>query len=152
MDLHMIVGKNAFYLYRLSAYGFEIEYVDGNPYKHYNIHSIRFDLENLLETVADTNNLNNSNEIKIILIGNSDPIRNKNVEQVLGNRIKAKISVNDVLLRAVKDLARNRDLHIGEFGINYDGTSYLFKQGRLEAKPYSLLAYNLEQEKLIEYV
>lgn len=152
MDLYMIIGKNAFYLYRRTNNGFEIEYIDGNPYRRYDTHSIKNDLVNLLDTVADTNNLNSSDEIEITLIENADSIRNKNVEQVLENRLKAKISVDDVLIRAVIALAENKDLHIYEFGINYDGASYIFRNGKLEKNSYSLLAYNVGQEKLMEYV
>lgn len=152
MNLHMIIGKNAFYLYRHTNNGFEIEYVDGNSYRHYDTHNIKSDLSNLLETVADTNNLDSSNEIEITLIENADPIRNKNVEQVLQNRIKGKISIDELLTRTVIALAENKDLHIYEFGINYDGTSYLFRNGKLEKNSYSLLAYNVGQETLMKYV
>ena len=152
MDLHMVIGKNAFYLYRRKNNGFEIEYIDGNPYRHYDTHSIKADLENLLETVADTNNLNSADEIFFTVIENADKIRNANVEQVLGNRIKEKISVNDILIRAFNALAQDKNLHIKDFGINYDGASYLFKNGRLKKDSYSLLAYNVGQEKLMEFV
>lgn len=152
MDLHMIIGKNAFYLYRRKNNGFEIEYIDGNPYRHYDTHSIKSDLANLLETVADTNNLDSTDEIFFTVIENSDPIRNKNVEQVLENRLKEKISVDEILIRTVNALSQNKDLHINEFGINYDGSSYIFRNGKLEKSSYSLLAYNVGQEKLMEYV
>ena len=148
----MIIGRNAFYLYHRSRDNFEIEYVDGNPYRHYDIHSIRSDLEKLLETVADTNNLDNANEIEFTIIENADNIRNTNVEQILGNRIKEKMSINAVLIRVVNALSKDNELHINEFGINYDGSSYILHNGELQKKPYSLLAYNVGQEKLIEYV
>jgi len=152
MDLHMIIGRNAFYLYRRTNNGFEIEYVDGNSYRHYDTHSIKSDLMNLLETVADTNNLDSTDEIFFTVIENADSVRNKNVEQVLENRVKEKFSVDEILIRAVNSLSQNKDLHINEFGINYDGASYLFKNGKLEKNSYSLLAYNIGQEKLMEYV
>ncbi len=152
MDLHMIIGRNAFYLYRRTNNGFEIEYVDGNSYRHYDTHSIKSDLMNLLETVADTNNLDSTDEIFFTVIENADSVRNKNVEQVLENRVKEKFSVDEILIRAVNSLSQNKDLHINEFGINYDGTSYLYRNGKLEKNSYSLLAYNVGQEKLMEYV
>ena len=152
MNFYMIIGRNAFYLYRRANNGFEIEYIDGNSYRHYDTHSIKTDLANLLETVADVNNLSGTDEIFFTVIQNADPIRNKNVEQVLGSRIKEKFSVDEILIRAVKSLAQDKNLHIGKFGITYDGTSYIFKDGKLEKIPYSLLAYNFGQEKLIEYV
>ena len=152
MDFYMIVGKNAFYLYRRTAFGFEIEYIDGNPCRNYDTHRIKADLKNLLETVADTNNLDSADEIFFTVIENADPIRNKNIAQVLGNRIKDKFSVDEILTRAVNSLAQNKNLHIDEFGINYDGNSYLLKNGRLKKNSYSLLAYNVGQEKLMEFV
>ena len=152
MDLHMIIGRNAFYLYRRTNDSFEVEYIDGNSYRHYNTHSIKSDLENLLETVADINNLDSANEIYFSVIENADKIRNANVENVLGSRIKEKFSVDEILIRAVSSLAKDKDLHIDDFGINYDGNSYLFKNGKLEKNPYSLLAYNVSQEKLMEFI
>ena len=152
MDLYMIIGKNNFYLYRRTNNGFEIEYIDGNPYRHYDTHTIKSDLANLLETVANTNNLDSANEIYFMLIENSDHIRNSNVEQFLENRVKEKISINDILNRAINSLAGNKDLHIGEFGINYDGSSYILRDGKLQQNPYSLLAYNVRQEELMKFI
>lgn len=152
MNLHMIIGKNAFYLYHRVNNGFEIEYVDGNPYRRYDTHTIKTDLARLLETVADTNNLDSADEIYFTLIENADHIRNANVEQFLGSRVKEKFSINGILRRVVNSLTSDKDLHISEFGINYDGANYILRDGQLKKNPYSLLAYNVGHEKIMEYV
>lgn len=71
--------------------------------------------------------------ITATLIENADSIRNKNVEYILKDRLKAKISIDEILIRAIIALVENKALHL--------------KNGKLENNSYSLLAYNVEQEK-----
>ena len=152
MNLYLIVGKNEFYLFRRAANKFEIEYVDGNPCRRYNLHSIGGDLEDLLATVADNNNLSSSGEIYISVIENADKIRNLNVEKAIKRHIKEKISLDNMLRRAMDALARDKNLYIADFGINYDGESYTLRENILERRAYNLLAYNVSPEKLIEFI
>ena len=44
--------KSAFYLYRRADSGFVVEHIDGKPYCHYDVHSIKSDLQKLLGSLS----------------------------------------------------------------------------------------------------
>ena len=79
-------------------------------------------------------------------------IRNKNVELILNKIIKKIVPLHQILNKCIKSLTVKRELHIKEFGVNYDGDSYLLKDETLQKIPYSLLSYSLKRDSLIEYL
>lgn len=151
MHFYMIIGKSAFYLYRRADSGFVVEHIDGKPYCHYDVHSIKSDLQKLLGSLSRANDVYDD-EISFSVIENADRIRNVNIETFLENRVKEKIPLNNILVRAVKSFVEDETLHIDEFGINYDGASYILRNNILHKNSFSLLAYNVSQEKLLEFV
>ena len=148
----MIIGKNAFFLYRKNDKNFEIEYIDGNPYYQYILHEIKLYAEQVLTALVDINNLDDKNEIELIIIENSDHVRNVNVEQVLEKYIKERLKLDTVLLRIMHDLLEDKNLYIKDFGINYDGECYILENNILKRDNYSLLAYTINQDMLMKYV
>lgn len=106
----------------------------------------------MLITLADINNLDNENEIELIIIENSDRVRNTNVKLALKNYIKETIQLDTLLLRLIHDLLKNKSLYIDEFGINYDEDCYIMRSNTLERSNYSLLAYTVNQNMLMNYV
>lgn len=151
MHFYMIIGKSAFYLYRRADTSFVVEHIDGKPYRHYDIHSIKSDLQKLLGSLSRANGVYDD-EISFSVIESADNIRNVNIETFLENRVKEKIPLNNILVRAVKSLVENKNLYIDEFGINYDGASYVLRDNILQKNSFSLLAYNVSQEKLLEFI
>ena len=149
MHFYMIIGKNSFHAYRLSDTGLEPEFIDGNPFFPYNPHTIKTDVGKFLSSIADSNNLDSTDNIEMSVVLNADRVRNVNTLNALGNKAKDKIPAEDILIRLVNNLSKNNELHIDEFGINYDGESYLMMNGKLQTRPYSLLAYTIKQEEFV---
>lgn len=152
MIYYLVIGKDEFTLYRKNNERFEKEYIDGNPFYRYKLHGIKNNIESLLAILVDSNNLERTAELEFIVIENADRIRNLNVENYLGGRMKGKIMLDSILTKIINDLGKKKSLHIDKFGINYDNESYLLQSGRLEQNRYSLLAYNIEPNLLINYV
>lgn len=152
MQFYVVIGKGAFFLYRRAGKTFEPEYIDGNPYYRYILHDIKSSAKQMIAALVDNNNLENEEEIELIIIENSDRVRNTNVERTLKKFIKETIPVDKVLVRVMNDLAKDKKLYIDEFGINYDEECYVVRCNVLERGNYSLLAYSVNQDMLINYV
>ena len=150
MHFFLVVGKNKFYIYTRSEGGQLVpEYIDGNPFWEYTPHAIKSDLKKLMNALADGNNLDDINEIKFSVVKNADRVRNVNVISALTDYLQDEISLEEILQTAIKKLSDNPALHIAEFGVNYDGDSYVLKNGNLEKNSYSLLAYTISQEEFV---
>ena len=152
MRFYVVIGKGSFFLYRKENKKFEPEYIDGNPYYRYILHEIKASVKQMLITLADINNLDNENEIELVIIENSDRVRNTNVKLALKNYIKETIQLDTLLLRLIHDLLKNKSLYIDELGINYDEDCYIMRSNTLERSNYSLLAYTVNQNMLMNYV
>ena len=90
--------------------------------------------------------------MNFIVVENEDKIRNHNVEVMLETRLKRRIALNDLILRAISDLSKDPLKHISDFGVNYDGSSYILRDGDLEKRSYSLLALSIDQNLLLQYI
>lgn len=152
MRFYVVIGKGAFFVYRKEDKKFEPEYIDGNPYYRYILHEIKSSAKQMLAALADINNLENENEIELAIIENSDRVRNVNVKLALENNVKEVIKLDTVLFRVIHDLLKDKSLYIDEFGVNYDEESYVMRSNALERSNYSLLAYTINQDILMNYV
>ena len=154
---YLIIGKDRFCVYHKDNNAFALEYIDGDPYMTYDIHRINGDIKRLLEALQQNYNLETMSELNFIVVKNSDPIRNSVIEKAItgeegqASLIKGKYELKDILVKAIKKLSKDEKLHISEFGINYDGDSYILEDGILKQGEYNLLGYTIAQECLIDY-
>ena len=154
---YLVIGKDKFYVYRKDKDTFAPEYIDGNPYMKYGIHHVKSDIQHLLESLQHNYNLETMREIKFIVVNNSDPVRNSIIENALDGKdtqagyINSIYDFKDILVKAIKTLSKDKTLYISEFGINYDGDSYMLKDGILKQSEFNLLGYTIYHERLINY-
>ena len=149
MQFYMIIGKNKLYVYRLKNEKLEPEFIDGNSFCNYAAQGITGSVSELLSSLADVNNLDGIDDVEVSVVLNTDRVRNVNALKALDGHILQEIPLEDILVRVIKRLSKDNQLKIAEFGINYDGDAYILHEGKLEKKPYSLLAYSIGQEELI---
>lgn len=154
MHFFMIIGKELLYICRARDGALEPVYIHGNLFQQYNPYSntIKDDVRKILEAVADQHNLDAADGMDISLVENADRVRTENIKKALSGSIKRIIPLNDVLLRLVNSLRGKKELHIDDFGINYDGDSYLPRGGQLQRSAYSLLAYTVKPEEFMAQV
>ncbi len=154
MLFFMIIGKELLYICRERNGALEPVYIHGNQYQQYNPYSntIKDDIRKILEAVADQHNLDAADGIDISLVENADRVRNENIKKALSGNLKRTIPLNDVLLRLVNSLRGKKELHIDDFGINYDGDSYILRNGQLQRSAYSLLAYTVKPEEFRAHI
>lgn len=152
MKFHLVIEKSKFYVYQFINDRFEPEYINGNPFWNYEVHAINDATANLLTALANANNLDDTNDIEVSVILNSDRVRNVNVMKALDGHVREELPLENILIRVIKALEKNAGLKITDFGINYDGDSYILREGKLEKMPYSLLAYTVHQKEFMAMI
>ena len=56
------------------------------------------------------------------------------------------------MLKVSSSLERDKNLHIFEYGINYDDKQYLVKNENVVKNEFSLLSYTLTDDMLMKFV
>lgn len=149
MKFYLAICKNKFYLYDEAR---KPVHIDGNPFFDYERNKIREATLELTEKIVDDNNLANKNELKFIVVENSDAVLNESFAKAQGNLIAKKYPLNELLRKTIRELAKNPKLYVNELGVNYDGECYKVENEILTAREYSLLALSIEPKELLNFV
>lgn len=149
MKFYLAICKNKFYLYDEAR---KPVHIDGNPFFDYERNKIREATLELTEKIVDDNNLANKNELKFIVVENSDAVLNESFAKAQGNLIAKKYPLNELLRKTIRELAKNPKLYVNELGVNYDGECYNVENEILTAREYSLLALSIEPKELLNFV
>lgn len=149
MKFYLAICKNKFYLYDEAR---KSVHIDGNPFFDYERNKIREATLELTEKIVDDNNLANKNELKFLVVENSDAVLNESFAKAQGNLIAKKYPLNELLRKTIRELAKNPKLYVNELGVNYDGECYNVENEILTAREYSLLALSIEPKELLNFV
>lgn len=149
MKFYLAICKNKFYLYDEAR---KPVHIDGNPFFDYERNKIREATLELTEKIVDDNNLANKNELKFLVVENSDAVLNESFAKAQGNLIAKKYPLNELLRKTIRELAKNPKLYVNELGVNYDGECYNVENEILTAREYSLLALSIEPKELLNFV
>lgn len=149
MKFYLAICKNKFYLYDEAR---KPVHIDGNPFFDYERNKIREATFELTEKIVDDNNLANKNELKFLVVENSDAVLNESFAKAQGNLIAKKYPLNELLRKTIRELAKNPKLYVNELGVNYDGECYNVENEILTAREYSLLALSIEPKELLNFV
>lgn len=149
MKFYLAICKNKFYLYDEAR---KPVHIDGNPFFDYERNKIREATLELTEKIVDDNNLANKNELKFLVVENSDAVLNESFAKAQGNLIAKKYPLNELLSKTIRELAKNPKLYVNELGVNYDGECYNVENEILTAREYSLLALSIEPKELLNFV
>lgn len=147
--IYLAICRGKFYLYDEKR---EPLYLDGEKFFEYETNKIREAARRLTEKILDENNLTNDSELKFFVIENSDAALNESFSGAQGGLIAERYSLNELLRRTVRELAKNPKLYVHELGINYDGKCYGEEKNLLIQSDYSLLALTIEPSELLKFV
>ena len=146
---YLAICRNKFYLYDDKC---KPVYIDGNPFFEYEANKLRESTFRLMEKLVDENNLSSKRDLKFFVIENNDAVRNESFSKMAETSLAKRFPLNELLRRAIGDLAKNPKLYVGELGVNYDGECYRLEDGRLTANDYSLTAFTIEPAALIKFI
>lgn len=149
MTFYLAICRNRFYFYSDNC---KPVYLDGEPFFEYESGKIREATGRLTEKIVDENNLSNANELRFLVIENSDAALNDGFAKAQGIRIDKRFPLNELLRKTIDDLAKNPKLYVGELGVNYDGKCYRLENSLLTVRDFSLTALTIEPQALIKFV
>ena len=149
MLFYLVICRTVFYVFEKNDDVFNVVHIDGNPYKKYNLPTIRDDILSLTQSLTDIYNLESSDDLKFVVVENIDRVRNLGVNKTLGDKIERTIPVKTLISQYI---ANQGDEEINRYGLNYDGDTYLSNAGDVTKHDYSLLGIRVEVDSLINLV
>ena len=146
--IYLVICKNKFYVYDEARKPIQI---DGKPFFEYDRNKIREATLRLTTELVDMNKLPSESELKFFVVENSDATLNEGFMKVRGDLVAKKFSLDGLLRTTIRELSANPKLHVGEFGVNYDGDCYRPADDSLTRSDFSLLALSIEPEALLKF-
>lgn len=107
--------------------------------------------DKLLSILVNVYNLDSAGEIDLVMIDNEDKVVSEVIDKALSKHIKEKIQIDDLICRISQKLDRDENLHISEYGINFDGKNYLCKSSGVKKSEFYLLGYTVSADELLKY-
>lgn len=153
---YMIIGKGKLYLYKKENNRYIKQYIEGNSFYKYEINQVKLDLQKLLERLVDEYNLETKAELEFYIVENEDELFSEAVIKGLKEYVIKKYSLTEVLISVMEKLCKDKKLKIKEFGINYDGKSYLLSgqisNKKVKKSEFSLLAYTICEDDIMKFI
>lgn len=149
MLFYLVICRKVFYVFEKNGDAFDVVHIDGNPYKKYNLPTIRDDILSLTQNLTDIYNLESSDDLKFVVVENIDRVRNLGVSKTLGDKIERTIPITTLISQYI---ANQGDEDINRYGINYDGDTYMSNTGDVTKHDYSLLGIRVEVGSMINFV
>lgn len=146
----LFIGTRRLHVFDLNE-NCERIYIDGKDCYEYDITKASEDVEALLEYLVNEYNLSSKAEVKFQVLTNTDKGINDIMSRALGNHVQGRFSGMEIIKKAIKELSKDKNYLIDDYGINFDGNCYKLK-GEIVKKDFSLLAYTLCDELLLNLI
>lgn len=148
----MIIKKDCLSLYEKNDNEYEKVYFEGNPEYSYSINSAKESVERFLNMLLGEYNLDTMGEIDFVVIDNEDEIVSEVMLGEFAQSVKKRINIMELMSKILDSIGRDKKLHISDYGINYDGKRYIFNNQKIVKEEFSLLAYTLNDNMLINFI
>lgn len=160
---YMITGRDVLYLYEKDGMKYNRQYIQGNPEYHYQIHTVKKDMEKLLKELAEDYNLDidmdhvdiqkaNNTEMAFVMVENADPVLTEAVSRGLGGFLSQKYVLDSLISDIIRKLCSDGQPLVKDFGVNFDGNNYRLANGVIQRNNFSLLGYTLQPDDLLQYI
>ncbi|MBO5470041.1 MAG: hypothetical protein J6A03_09935 [Lachnospiraceae bacterium] len=150
MKFLMVIGRNAIFTYAYEGKEYVPQLIEGSEKYLYNVNNISYEIETYLTALANEKNLGTKAKLEFDVLESSDPFCNSMVMNYMETYIEKKYDINNVMKEILKKLSRDESLLIEEYGVNYDGVSFVLKDNEIKKQPYNLLAYRIGYDDLIQ--
>lgn len=149
-QVKIIICKDEFFVFD----GTEQISIDGNLSFEYSVNRVQEDVARFLERLAYYYNLQSPSELNVLLITNEDDSITEAVKNAFDGQEKAAhiegvCEIDDSIADVMRQLSEDKTQHIDEFGVNFDGVNYMFKDNALEKQPFSLIGRTIDVAKLV---
>ena len=150
MEFLMFIGKDKFIIFDLENQCERVIF-KGRDYFSFEITKIQISIAEMFGILKNDFNINNDNNIYFHVLENEDALINNIILDCLQGHIRNKHKLQGTMVSAINELSKleNDKLMIGKYGINYDGKCYKIINNTFIKKDFSLLAYTINEELLI---
>lgn len=148
---YVVLEKEIISIFEKNHDSYEKVYIEGNPEYTYEINCAKACTDKLLSILVNVYNLDSAGEIDLVMIDNEDKVVSEVIDKALSKHIKEKIQIDDLICRISQKLDRDENLHISEYGINFDGKNYLCKSSGVKKSEFYLLGYTVSADELLKY-
>lgn len=149
---YVVIKKDFLSIYEKNGSTYKKVYLGGNPEYSYSVNSAKDYVNLFFEKIKEEYNLDTIGEIDFIVIDNEDVIISNAMLGAFGQSVKKRISIDHLMADVLDSIGRDKKLCISEYGINFDGKKYFFKDKQVVKEEFSLLAYTLTDDKLVKFV
>lgn len=156
-EFYVIVGRERLYLYVKDGAKYERQYIKGKPEFRYHLNQVKNDMKELLKALLEEYNLDsepedNQSEITFSLIESAAPVITEAVCNGLEGYLSKRYPLDKIISDAMKELEAAGTPLLKEYGANFDGANYRWGNGGVLKADFSLLAYTLQADDLIQCV
>lgn len=146
--IQLLVGKDHLFLRGDNANGaFVWDICKRLPYQQGHLQDT---VKQLIQDFFDGYNLPNENGLSVLLYENTDPGLSTIARRALGNYCDSSTPINRILINLIRYLDTKKELHINQYGVNFDGVNYIMSNNsQILEREFSLLGYCLKDEDIL---
>lgn len=152
MKFFIVVGKNALYTYEYDGQNYQVQYIEGSEVFSIDPNNIMDDIKLYIRNLANEKNLRSTESLEFDILESPNIKFNLTITEALKMQISNRYSLNTILEKVFAKLSENKELLIDEYGINYEGYSYMMKNNTISEEQYNLLAYTIHSDDLIKEI
>lgn len=145
----LFLGDDTFKVFELDSQCKRVLFKGRDSFS-FDVTKMQIAIEEMLSILEHDYNVNKDN-IFFRVLENDNELINKVVLEVLGDHVRYKHKLQGVMIDVMDELSKidNDKLLIKKYGVNYDGKCYKSDNNSFLKKDYSLLAYNISEDVLI---
>lgn len=156
-EFYVIVGREQLYIYVKDGTKYERQYIKGKPEFCYQLNQAKSSMRELVKALMEEYNLDSEQEddqskIAFLLIEGVAPAITGAVCNGLEGYLSKRYPLNEIISKVMKKLEAADTPLLKEFGANFDGVNYRWENGSIQKADFSLLAYTLQADDLIQCI
>lgn len=149
MQFLLVVCEKGFCTFERNGGKWTILFVEGNELFPIDGGRVKDCCESYMAALANEKNLSNKNMLEFDVLECSDKILYKKVLNALNGLVKKTYDLNSTMRYVIEKLSADTSLRIKEFGVNYDGFSYMVQNGELFKNEFNLLAFSISGKTIV---
>ena len=151
MTFLLFVGKREVHVFDINN-NYKRIYINGKKSFDYEITKAEIYFGTLLSFLKEEYSLSSEAEVQFIILTNPEKGINDIVQRLLKKHIVSKYNVDEIMSNTIKILSNNKESMVDLYGINFDGNCYKLVNNKLFIGEFSLLAYTLNDELLLDAI
>ena len=147
MTFLLVIDKDSLYTYEKLDQEYRLLYLEGSESFPYTFSCLEDDMRMFLNELSNEKNLvlspGERPDLEFEVLSGTDRFTTERIMQELSLYNPKALEFNEILMDVIRQLRKDKDLKIEEYGINYGASSFHLRNGKLVRQEFDLLAYTL---------